>query len=87
MCKRYLIKTFGQMVSVILLTTSIIVLGGLSCYREETMPVIIDQIEDINSIKIVEQTINKGQDTHSIHLLSENQMTELLSEPIKDIQE
>jgi len=47
--------------------------------------VIIDQIEEINSIKIVEQTIDKGQNTHSIHLLCENPMTELLSEPAKDI--
>jgi cell fate (sporulation/competence/biofilm development) regulator YmcA (YheA/YmcA/DUF963 family) len=87
MCKRHLVKTFKQMEAVILLTASIIAVGSLNCYREEPMPVIIDQIEDINSIKIVEQTIDKGQDTHSIHPLYENQMTELLSEPAKDVQE
>lgn len=87
MCKKNLVKTIKQMEAMILLTASIIALGSLNCYREEPMPVIIDHIEDINSIKIVEQTIDKGQDTHSIHLLSENQMTKLLSEPVKDIQE
>lgn len=87
MCKRHLVKTIKKMEAMILLIASIIALGSLNCYREEPIPVIIDQIEDINSIKIIEQTIDKGQDTHSIHLLSENQMTELLSEPMKDIQE
>jgi len=88
MYKRHLVKkTFKPIEAVILLISSIIALGSLNCYREEPMPVIIDQIEDIDSIKIVEQTIGKGQDTHSIHLLSKNQMTDLLSEPMKDIQE
>lgn len=87
MCKRHLVKTFKQMEVMILLTASIIALGSLNCYREEPMPVIIDQTEDINSIMIVEQTIDNGQEMHSIHLLSENHFTELLSDPKNDAQE
>jgi hypothetical protein len=76
MFKRHLVKRiFKQMKAMVLLAVSIIILGNLNCYRKEPMPVIIDQ------------TNGKRQDTHSIRLLSENQMTELVLEPVRDIQE
>ena len=84
MWKRHVLRTFGRMASVILVTVSTIILVNLSCYREVPMPVIIEPTEDIHSGKPREQAINEGQDVRGIPILSENQTTEPLPGPKKN---
>jgi len=77
------LKTLRWIASVILLTGLTAVLGGLSCYGEVAMPVIVGPIEDVPSGKRSKNAINDGQDAQGLYCLPEDQ-TEDLSESKKN---
>lgn len=61
-------------------TTSVIfligfssLLGGLSCYRQVAMPVIVEPIDEIPSGKLREQPADETQDVQDLHCLPEDQ--------------
>jgi len=83
MCNTHLLKSSKHIKSVIFLIGFSVLLGGLSCYRQVVMPVIVEPNEDIPSGQLREQPDDETQDAQDLRCLPEDQ-TENPSESMKN---
>ena len=68
-----MVRTFRCIGSVISQVGFAAILVGLSCYREVTMPTIVEPTEDIRAVKLREEAAEEGQDVQSLRRLPEDQ--------------
>lgn len=76
------LKTARRIASALFGAGFIAILGGMSCYREVAMPVIINPTGDNRSSELSEQTTSEGQDVQGLRCLPDDQ-TKVVSELIE----